>query len=813
MTKKSGREIAYVLIPILYGLIAIGIAMLVCTSGQYPFGSNAMSYLYRGETMLEALGNGNIFPMYDAGWYNGVEFLKFSAPLPTYFLAFCQFLAGGKATDGYLIYVGCIFFFSALSWLVIGKRKGRVLFGAFLGLLWFFMPNNLYTIFWEGNLARGFALVILPLLICYVYDYVLEGNFHDLWKGILLYVILCVSDLPYALMIGISFVILTVVLGVLHHNWKRVIFALAGLFMGFMISGIWTVPYLITTADISYEEVMYRYFQSIFISLNPLERYSSLNRYYYFGLAAFILGLFGIIAGRRKSIPGFFTGILLFVGSVSSMEVIMQIMPGSDNLLMCQYMSISLALILFGFMNWESLRKAFQIGLCVLLILDVIPSLDLVYGSLNGVSVEERMEEQALVSLITKAKEISNQRIAFFDGSELESMGTYLVSGGKDGKDITFGGEWNTGETSPNLIQLNRALENGLCPYLFDRSVELGNDTVLIKMSQINTNEVTTEDMDAAAKEAGYQLEGSNEFYRLYHMDVDGNWGTITKYDAIGIGETAQLLSLTFPQVQETSSINLSDYTFEELSKYKMVYLSGFTYNEKAQAEKLIRDLSKAGVQIVIQADGIPEERETRTRNFLGVTCNDITFTNGYPLLDTKNGILDCDFFPQGYGNWETVYVNGLDETWGTVQENDMDLDFYGTVENDNIIVVGLNLSFYYSLTLDEGVGELLSDTISAIDKSLPEREIVPLEVVHGNDWITITSPKDSVNTSLAYHQMFTSRQNLAVDNNLLYVDAGVTNIEMPPFEYQFGLVISLMGMLMGGVLLYVVWYVEKRER
>lgn len=813
MAKKTGREIAYILMPILYGLLAIGVGMLVCWSGQYPYGSETMAYVYRGDVVFNAIKDGNLFPLYDSMWYNGMELFKFCAPLPTYFMAFCQAIAGGDPTDGYLVFVGLVYFMCALSWLFVGKKRNRVLLGSFIGLLWFFMPNNLYVMFQEGNLFRGFCMIFLPLFISFAYDYIWEGKLKDLIKAMILYGCMALCDFEYMLMVAIGVLIYVVINGIFNHQWKKSLFLLLGMLLAFMIVGVWTVPYMIATAGISYDEVMYRYFQNIFISLNPVERLASLNRHYYFGLAAFILAVFGIVYSKRKSMPGFWTGVLILIGTISSMYPIMQIMPGSNHLLMCQYISLGLCFILYGFLSWDSLRKPLQIFLCVLLLLDVMPSLNLVYGTLNGVPVAERFDEQNETTLIAKAKEVCQQRIALLDGSELETMGSYLVSKYENGKAATFGSDWHNAATSTNIVQLNKAVEGGFYPYLFDRCKELGNDTVLIKLSQINQEEAPVELLDAAALEQGYELVDSNEFYRLYDMDIDGNWGTVTKYSAIGIGDKASVLSLYYPAVKEVTTTNLNNFTFEELSQYELIYLSGFTYNDRASAEKLIRDLSEAGVRIVILADGIPEDRTTHTKDFLGITCNTITFTNGYPLLDTRVGVLDCDFFPQGFGEWNTVYVNGLDETWGTVLENDMELDFYGTVENDNIVVLGLNLTYFYSLTQDAGVGELLAGVTEFAENEMPERQIVPLEITYGKDLITITSEQDNVNTSLAYHEMFTSMEPLEEENHLLYVDAGTTQIEMDFFEFYFGFSVSLMGFMLAVIFLYMVYRYNRRMK
>lgn len=811
MAKKTGHEIAYILVPILYGLLAVAVAMLVCWSGQYPLGSDTMTHIYRGDMVYNAIKGGNIFPLYDSMWYNGVEVLGYCAPIPLYFMAFCQAAAGGSPIDGYLIFVGFIFFVGAMVWMFIGIRKNRMLLCSFVGILWFFMPHNLYVLFFEGNLARALCVVILPLFISYIYDYISGGGLRNLVKLMIAYALMVLCDSEYVVMVTISVVVFSVIYGIICRKLKRQLEAFAGMAASFMVTGIWSVAHIMSGAGAGNAETMHKYFQSILKSLNPVERYTSLNQFYYFGLAVFLLAVFGILFSKKKSMPGFWTAIIILLGTTSSAYAILSVIPGGGSLVMCQYISIALCLALYGFVMWDSLKKYMQLIICVLLVLDAVPSLNLVYGNLNGVPVEERFDEQNETTLIAKAKEISQQRIALLDGSELEAVGNYMVTNYENGRAASFGSDWASAVTQTNLAQLNRALSGGFYDYLFDRCLDLGNDTVLIKLSQLDTSASSIAKLDDAAENVGYEIAGSNEFYRLYHIDMEGNWGTITKYPAIGIGTGASVISMAFPAVQEMSSPNLNDYTFEELSQYEMIYLSGFTYNDRESAENLIVRLSEAGVRIVILADGIPESRDSHAKEFLDVICNNVKFSNGYPFLDTKVGVLDCGFFPQGNEEWDTVYVSGLDEVWGAVQEDEKNLDFYGTVKNENIIVVGLNLTYYYAITEDAGVGRLLEDITDMAAGETPDRHLVPITVSYGNNSITIISQKDGVNTSLAYHKMFSSSRDISEENNLLYVNSGTTEIKVKYRYFYPGLIVTILGIFLSAALIYVHICLEKR--
>ncbi len=810
MTKRAKDGISSILVPILYGIMAIAIAMLVCWSGRYPFGSETMNHIYLGEQVYEGIKEGHFITLYDSQWYNGIELFRNVAPLPSYVLALCQTVAGGDSIEGYLVFVGSIFFVSAMTWYLMGKKRDRLALGIVLGAIWFFMPNNLYVMFFEGNLAQALCMIFIPFLVSGMYDYLNEGKWFRLIKVIMAFAGIALCDLDYMLMTGIGLIVFLLIYGLICHQWKRIGHLIIAVVIGFFIVSVWAIPAITAGngAGIAIED-MNHYFQSIIKSINPVERIKSANKYYYFGIASFILAIFGILCGKKKTAPGFLFAIIILLSTAASMYHVLKLIPGKEYFMMCQYISLALCFVLYALLMWNTLKKGILVLVCVLLVVDVVPSLNLVYGNLSGISVDQRFASQNETTMIGAAKKVCQQRMALLDGSELEAMGAYLVSGYKEASASSLGGEWAFSETGSNLSQVNRALTNGFYEYLFDRCKELGNDTVLLKVSQLNTSPVPEALIDGAAAMAGYELVKTNEFYRLYDMNIDGNWGVLSDYPAIGIGTGAPIISLGFPAVEEVVSPKLDDYTLEELSQYKVVYLSGFTYDNKETAEELIIRLSEAGTRVIIMADGIPEDSSSHTRDFLGIVCNDISFSNGYPLLDTKLGVLDCDYFPAGNEEWNTVYVNGLDDVWGTVEENDMKLDFYGTVKNDNIIVVGLNLTYYYSITQDEGIGALLSDIMGMEMNLLPKREIVPLKVTYDAEGITIMSEEDNVNTTLAYHDMFTGQLNIATKNNLLYVNAGVTRIG---FSYPYLIVGVIVNVFAIGAMVLFLYIVRKKE-
>ena len=793
---KDRRRSYYLILimPILYAILAYGVAKLVQNSGVYPNGMDTLCHIYKGDVLYRSISRGDFFPLFDPLWYNGVEMLRYWEPLPVYFMAFFQFLGGGSSMNAYLIFTAFIFFAGAASWLYIGCRLERPWLGIFLGVLWFFMPNNLVALFYEGNLPRSICIVILPLIIYWVYEYLQDRRWQALPKLSVSFAFVCLSNIYYAGMILVAFLIYFIVDGIIRHAIKKEIRVFVAFILGYMLAFAWLLPSLKGNASAAgYTEPLDSFFQSMFLSINPAARFQRGCEDFYFGLAMFLLAVFGIFLSKKKSMPGFWAGILILFCSSNTVYILLEKLPFAHILQMLSYLSIALCMILFSFLSWNTLKKGWVLLFAGLLVLDALPSLPLVLGNQSGNAPEDKMAYYSDITLINKAKEITGQRLALIDENSLGAMSNYLITGyGKPVASMYGSAEENSTALS-NIRQIDRALEEGNYLYLFDRCLEMGSDTVIVHtdiIGAIEKNPILK--MDHTAEKIGYKLAGTSERYRLYKLDRDGNWGTVTKYRAIGIGTAAPGISRQFPIVEETDTINLNDFTFEDLKDYDLIYLAGFTYDDKASAEQMITELSESGVRIVIGADGIPEDRGSKNQSFLGVVCNPVSFSQGYPDLNTIDGVLDTDLFPDGYREWSTFYVDGLDDVWGTVEDLEWELPFYGTVKNENIVVIGLNLTYYLSLTQDEGVAALLSHAMDLRSDELPQREIVPYDIQYSVNHITIDIDRNDVNTSLAWHDSFASDQEIYARNHLTFVKAGRTDISLTYPYLKAGIVVSI---------------------
>ena len=390
-----------------YAAISVAIMYAVSRSGVWPSGSDTMCHIYKGSVLYQALKNENWYPLFDPMWYNGVEMMRYWAPMPVYFLAMCQAIAGGDCFGGYLVFLGIVFFLGALSWFVIGCRHQRRVLGVIFGVLWFFMPNNLLAVFVEGNLPRALCMVVLPLFVENVHDYLLERRWSSLPKLTVCFVFMTMCHTGYAGMIALAMLIFLAVFGILYRKSGRAaVHVLLAVICGFLLTGIWLYASLqggITSTDSS--QVMRQFFQSAWLSLDPLRRLSQGFDVFYFGLAALILVVFGMLLSRRKSMAGFWTAFIIFLCTTTTMYDVLVLLPGSQYLWMLRFISIALCFALYSLLIWRTLKKPFLVVLMLLLVLDTVPSLRLIYGEQNAVTPDQRLAQLEETTLIGEAKE------------------------------------------------------------------------------------------------------------------------------------------------------------------------------------------------------------------------------------------------------------------------------------------------------------------------------------------------------------------------------------------------------------------------
>ena len=808
--KKRGKTICTIAVMlVLYVLIAVGLVYMLYRGGNYPAGTNTLQYIYRAKMLLKGIGEGNGFPLYDPYWFNGEQLLRYVEPLPIYLIAACQALVGGDANTGYLFFVGLLYFAGAVGWIFIGKKIGRLKTGFLVGTLWFFMPNNMHTLFLLGNLAEACAMIFLPVLIGFTYEWFFtEVKKSRTLAGMIVSQFLIVAcSVRYSIFVAITVLLFGILVHFMYKKKPGILPAVAAMVLGILLLGVWLYPSLQGDGSDTYNvTVMKNYFQSALQSLNPVYRLQGNDQHYYFGLAAFLLTVFGVLAGSKKSRVGYVAGIILFLGTTSSAYIVLSNMPGKRYFWMTEYISIALCMILLSFVYWKSLKKIFYLACVAVLVIDAYPSIKVNQGQAYY-DATDQLDVFEKTTLLDQARQITKQRMYFLDGDIYGASAAYVATVADDGQGIVAqsgGNGWQYAATSENIMDVNEAVGARHYTYLFDRLLLLGNDTVLIYTDATKYLAKDMEDVIAAAKSCGYDLVASKGKYYLFHQDTPETFGVVSRYDAISIGTSGKLLTYSYADMIQGKSNNLNDYSFADLKDYKLVYLSGFTYDDQTSAENLVMKLAKAGVKVVVDASSIPTDTYTGIQEFLGVDCQSVKFENGYPILYYNDQEVLCELFPKDETEWKTVCMNGLTNVKGYLYENGVQMAFAGTAKNENITFIGISLAYHYYRTLDEdGSKKIIDDLIGSYVTKEPDHKIVPLTVDVQNKEVTITSQYDNVNTTLADTDNMLASDDYDINGHQVYVNKGTTTIILYYPYFTQGMLLSA-GALVSALLLLI---------
>ena len=761
-------------------------------------GSDTMYHVYRGDWVFGEISNGNLWPLYNPVWYNGVELMRYWPPAAAYLMAFCRWTASmipgfsdtGSVFGAFAVYCGFIYFIGAVAWNIVGLRKNRMVFGTLAGILWFFMPTSIYVLFGEGNLPRSLIMAVFPLLFLFMNEYLKKGEKKNFIGTSVMFFVMCCCHVGYTGMVAIACLIYLAVYRLccfagstrLEKGRHKDIDLVVAIIAGFLMSGIFLYPAInggLVSNSGHTDQTAQGFFQSIFTTLNPMERISNGFGNNYFGIVSFLVAIFGIIGAKRRARPGFITAVIIVLLTSNTASPIVRSLPGGQLMWMLRFLQIASAMIIFSMLEWDSLKKPLLVFVTSLLIVDCLTFIPMIQKPEGIDRMEDYFTQLEESTLIDEAGRSTKNRIAVMDSGKVIHNGVFYLTDYSGGVPQIFGQGWEAASTSRQIAQINESFDYGYYYFMFDRLSELGCDTVLVVKNAPQVYPYNEKEAELAAVAAGYEKtydQGSHAVFSL--KGIEGNYGTVSEYKGLAVGNGAYYITMMFPAVEEAPNKYVDDYTVDELAKYPIIYLDGFKYHDVDKAEDIIRQVSQRGTKVYILADGMPVNEKSKTHRFLGVETQSIEFDNGYPTLKTKKlGTFEVALFPNEYRQWKTVYLNGLNEIEGWSEVLGETLPFYGTGENENLIFVGYNLTYYFSITKDKNIGSLLAGITPNSTTDLPERRTVPVTITYEPKKITVTAPEDNVNTTLAVHDIFSG--NFTERNRLVYVGNGTTEITM----------------------------------
>lgn len=754
-SNKKGVKVGIVSIIILLIVASLSVALFNKEQG-IAWGSDTYRHLYKSRLLYEAMTDGQIFLNYDWNWYNGIQPFRYWAPLTYYIIAGLNFLVR-DIEIAYNLFMMFIFVIGGSGFVVWGNYLKRPMLGLVLGLLWFFVPNNMRVFFAEGDLPATLVISFLPYIFLFFYRSMKEKRRRYFIGLTMLMAMTTLSHIMLTVLVGFTLVVYGMILVFSHKAYKEVFRALLYAGLGVLLVGFWFVPALkgnvLNIPAYATEEAAKRAFFPLSQSLNPFLRLNEPS-VYYFGLSFAIIIILGCLFAYKKYKSAYIVAGLMGLGTTTVVWPVLKGIPFGEFLWMKNGTSLAICLIFIGILTWKSLRKS------LLGILILIMAMD---SSISCISLGFKVPpNRELVEMMNKAVEIAQQRIALLDLSTNDSYPSYYLAYHKPEKRIgqVFGWAWQGVETVENIVLLNTALEENYYGILLDRALELGADTLIIPEQLINE----PQELDKWAEEIGYKLVSSSNTYRIYKYPIEGMFGTKVNYEGLLIGEKASNLEYIFPTFIKGKTAYIDDYTIEELLQYKAIYLAEFKYHSKEMAQKLLTEVAQRGVKVVMDTTG-------ETTSLFGLNLQPISIKEKFNQVYYKGKLAELSPFPEALSDFRTSFiaqeVEGAEENYAVIEHKRLN---YLYEHETNLYSLALNLPYYAYITQDKEAISILQDLLGVSAYTLPNRKVVPLQISQVSDEeIVVKAEEEGVIAPIAYLDVFEAKKgDFVVQNQLL---------------------------------------------
>lgn len=737
--------VAAVIFSCIWYFAAQQMELLTCAGDVYL-------HLGKSEYLLSQLAEGRLSPIYMENWYNGYLMFMHCEPLAYYLLAFFGNLVG-DIEKGYLVFTAFTMLVGVLGFIRLGKVYERPVTGFFAGVLWFFIPEMTRGWFITGDVKLMLAVSFIPLLISFVFSYYNAGAVsqkkHTKRYITGIAVIMCLivlSDLAMAVITAVSILMFMAYRAVKARNGGKYAILAFTLFIGFGLSAVW----------------IYSAYAN-----NSIPDFT-INREGFTGVLVVMLlhavsMVFGNGRARSVNLVGIFAGIMA-VYFVPQMAFI-------------SYCTLFIVLV-----EWENGKKVFVSGILLAIFISNMYYFDININYNNTVQNENSQKMlKAINDGVVKAQQVTDDKLLYLEVSKKSTFPAYYMT--LHDKKIVFANRSSTkyNMLADNIRLLEYALYSKKYDFVFDRSIELGCDTILICKNELAMSDNDAKACTAAGVNYEYRCVEDNKDYIIYHRDLPESSGVATKYEGIAIGDGADAISILYPYFRSSDRTVIDDYTFEELSQYRKVYLSGFTYRNLDYAQDLVVKLANNGTHVYIDMDTIQANPMTNRQVFLDVTAQNIVFKTSFPILKFSNKNISAKQFYKEYSEWNTVYLENLDNVIGSTTLVEKTLPFYGTKYNGMVHFIGFNLVYHVIEANDLNVEKIVDDIFDMDCGTSPQRTFVELTAEYDGRSIKIYSSGDAI-AGIAMQNNFRHDDVLEAVNNLVTVSEGYTQLD---FNYS----------------------------
>lgn len=773
---------------LLSALAGAGVFAALYMTGAYLGGREFYGQLFALDAIKDAVQNGRLYPLYAGSWYRGYEIFRSSSPAP-YILTAGLIQAVGEPHTGICLFYAVCTFVAMLGFFGFGIYHKRMAGAAVTGAAYLLLPTTVAAALLQASFAIVMGLAILPGLFYCLYRFLVCKNRLFLGYFSILLAGLILSHYALAFVFGIFALLYALLTAVLSRDFRFAAAFFADIILTYAAMGFFLYPAL---------------------SAGVLSRESVVSGWELpFGGILLGAGLLGLFTADKKRFTGFFLCTAGAALSFAAALPVLRLLPYAALRSPFWYLLFASVICLITLLSWQKLRFFWLFALLAAL---TMPGIRQLWGMENGEAALMKVRTLAEDYFLPEAAAMTGSRTALLDASELGAFPQWYFAA--RGVDSLTGWDMEGAEMIREQSCLEEAFTDGFYGYLFDRLRLYGNDVVIVPKERL-TEKGALAAMKTAAQQCGYEALFENAKAVLFkESGIESRYGVITQYKNLAIGDHASYIAYIYPDFGLGNSYCLEDYTVEELAGYEVLYLSGFTYRDQKQAENLLRALADKGVRIFIDMQHIPVNALTGKNEFMGVYAQTVQFTDRFPILQNENGSeFKLDEQIEGIKTWNTVYISGCSEVLKeTSYDGRRHLVYLGRNGSPQITFMGLNLVYYYLSTHDADLLRFLNETLLLSPGELPMAELAEVEKEENQDVLILRTDKDHVNSGAAAAACLAPDRILHIQDGMWVIDSGGTTFEILPADRTKGVITSILGIVLLGILWISVYVLLEDE-
>lgn len=712
--------------PYLFVLASVSPILIMVWLPGFPRGADTWGHLFKAEYLagqMRANPAAYFTSAWMPAWYMGDPYRTFYPPLTTLVLAPLVYLLRDPFT-AYRVFASLFFVLYSRFVYAAFTERTRHWTAAFLTLLAVWSPYTLRTLFFEGNLPRILAVLVLPWLAYFTELTIVRSTGPRALLASLAWAWAILAHVQQALMFAVGFGLYSIVRIILDHKLpvKRLLHVVAPIGLGAAVTAPWALPAYsrLELANIPYlPPIKVDIFSAPLRALLPSGDPGAVM----FGGGVIILALLAVAARPDSRIIAWsISGLVCLWFALGPTGVVFSLIPGHDQLLPERFANFSaLALpIAASRLAPLGLRARYRriAIMAALIALDIVPIFPLLR---NG----DFPADRAAISTRLAAQP-PDGRAVLLTYPEPTAIDVYVAS--RYGlHDQTSGWALENTPHHPLIRRVLSAPQWG--PEYFARLMGLWDVRYAVVSGEAEEVQAAREALSAA----GFARNSAEGRFELWTSTRPASPIQIVPGgQMLIVGDQPGPMLAAFPFAAEGPGPNLADYVSTDLDQHPALALMRFASSDQVKdAETILTDWAGKGNTAIVDLSGM-EEPFSEGLDFLGVNVLRLSFREPMEIIwrEPLTTLSSQLYLPEP--GWNGAAYRNLDVVFAEVVHNGVKYAVLGykRVGRGRVWFVGLNLLYYAQITGERSLAAAVAGL--ALDQTAVSRQItfeaVPIE-------------------------------------------------------------------------------------